>query len=41
MDARGGGILDIELVNKTAKISGYYQLQVTFETMDAMGANFH
>ena len=40
MDARGGGILDIELVNKTAKISGYYQLQVTFETMDAMGANF-
>ncbi|MDB4108264.1 hydroxymethylglutaryl-CoA reductase, degradative, partial [Flavobacteriaceae bacterium] len=40
MDARGGGILDIELVNKTAKISGYYQLQVTFDTMDAMGANF-
>jgi len=40
MDARGGGILDIKLVDKTAKISGYYQLQVTFETMDAMGANF-
>ena len=40
MVARGGGILDIELVDKTAKIPGYYQLLVTFETMDAMGANF-
>jgi hydroxymethylglutaryl-CoA reductase len=40
MEARGGGILDIELVNKTAKLPGYYQLHVTFETKDAMGANF-
>ncbi len=40
MEARGGGILDIELVNKTSKLKGYYQLFVTFETMDAMGANF-
>ena len=40
MVARGGGILDIALVDKTAKIPGYYQLLVTFETMDAMGANF-
>ena len=40
MDARGGGILDIKLVDKTAKLSGYYQLHVTFETIDAMGANF-
>tara|TARA_B110000046_G_scaffold23745_1_gene22739 strand:+ start:4451 stop:5734 length:1284 start_codon:yes stop_codon:yes gene_type:complete len=40
MEARGGGILDIELVNKTSKLSDYYQLHVTFETMDAMGANF-
>ena len=40
MEARGGGILDIALIDKTAKISGYYQLHVTFETKDAMGANF-
>ena len=40
MEARGGGILDIELVDKTAKLPGYYQLHVTFETKDAMGANF-
>jgi len=40
MEARGGGILDIELVNKTAKLPGYYQLHITFETKDAMGANF-
>jgi hydroxymethylglutaryl-CoA reductase len=40
MEARGGGILDIELVNKTSKLENYYQLHVTFETMDAMGANF-
>ena len=40
MKARGGGILDIKLVNKTSKLSDYYQLHVTFETMDAMGANF-
>jgi len=40
MEARGGGILDIALVDKTAKLSGYYQLHTTFETKDAMGANF-
>tara|TARA_Y100000385_G_scaffold243724_1_gene261339 strand:- start:3101 stop:4387 length:1287 start_codon:yes stop_codon:yes gene_type:complete len=40
MEARGGGILDIELINKTSKLENYYQLYVTFETMDAMGANF-
>ena len=40
MEARGGGILDIKLINKTAQLKGYYQLHVTFETMDAMGANF-
>jgi len=40
METRGGGILDIELVDKTAKLPGYYQLHVTFETKDAMGANF-
>ena len=40
MEARGGGILDIKLISKTAQLKGYYQLHVTFETMDAMGANF-
>lgn len=40
MEKRGGGILDIELRNKTKNINGYYQLHVSFETLDAMGANF-
>ena len=40
MEIRGGGILDIELRNKTKDLKNYYQLHVTFETLDAMGANF-
>ncbi|MGM5469529.1 hydroxymethylglutaryl-CoA reductase, degradative [Flavobacteriaceae bacterium LMO-SS05] len=40
MESRGGGILDIELRDKTKDLNGYYQLHATFETMDAMGANF-
>lgn len=40
MEKRGGGILDIELRDKTQDIAGYYQLHATFETLDAMGANF-
>lgn len=40
MRARGGGILDIELRNKTALMPGYFQLHATFETKDSMGANF-
>lgn len=40
MAARGGGITDIELRDKTNDIKGYYQLHVSFETLDAMGANF-
>jgi hydroxymethylglutaryl-CoA reductase len=40
MEARGGGILDIELRNKTNTINDYYQLHASFETLDAMGANF-
>lgn len=40
MERRGGGILDIELKDKTSDIPGYYQLHVSFETLDAMGANF-
>ncbi|MBP0905479.1 hydroxymethylglutaryl-CoA reductase, degradative [Mariniflexile gromovii] len=40
MEKRGGGIVDIELRNKTQDIKGYYQLHASFETLDAMGANF-
>lgn len=40
MKKRGGGILDIELRDKTAALKNYYQLHVTFETADSMGANF-
>jgi hydroxymethylglutaryl-CoA reductase len=40
MQKRGGGILNIELRDKTALIPNYYQLHATFETVDSMGANF-
>ncbi|HIP49307.1 MAG TPA: hydroxymethylglutaryl-CoA reductase, degradative [Lutibacter sp.] len=40
MRKRGGGILDIELRNKTAQLENYYQIHATFETKDSMGANF-
>ena len=40
MERRGGGILEIELVNKTNSLDNYYQLHASFETQDAMGANF-
>lgn len=40
MQKRGGGILDIELRDKTHLLPNYYQLHATFETKDSMGANF-
>lgn len=40
MDKRGGGILDIELLDLTEKEDGLYQLRCSFETCDSMGANF-
>ena len=40
MEARGGGITSIKLVDKTADLANYYQLEVVFETCDSMGANF-
>lgn len=40
MQKRGGGILNIELRDKTEQLPNYYQLHATFETLDAMGANF-
>ena len=40
MQKRGGGILDVELIDMTHEEPGYYQLKATFETCDSMGANF-
>jgi hydroxymethylglutaryl-CoA reductase len=40
MTERGGGISTIELRDKTNDLNNYYQLHCTFETKDAMGANF-
>ena len=40
MRQRGGGIFDIELNDKSDLIEDYYQLHLTFETVDSMGANF-
>lgn len=39
MKKRGGGITRIELVDFSEKIENYYQIRVSFETADAMGAN--
>ena len=40
MEKRGGGIVSIDLVDKTDSLENYYQLHCCFETLDAMGANF-
>lgn len=40
MEKRGGGIKDLSLVDKTDALNNYFQLDVKFETCDAMGANF-
>ncbi len=40
MDARGGGVLDIELIDMTEFEANYFQLKVSFDTCDSMGANF-
>lgn len=40
MEKRGGGVQSIQLIDKTEDLANYYQLHVTFETKDAMGANF-
>ncbi|SHM15451.1 3-hydroxy-3-methylglutaryl-coenzyme A reductase [Chryseobacterium contaminans] len=40
MRKRGGGILNISLVDKTAEMPNYYQLKASFDTVDSMGANF-
>ena len=40
MELRGGGITAMELRDKTNDIDNYYQIHASFETLDAMGANF-
>ncbi len=40
MEARGGGILSFDLIDKTYQLAHYYQFHFTFKTADAMGANF-
>ncbi len=40
MRERGGGIIDIELVDMSDKLDNYFQLKASFETADSMGANF-
>ena len=40
MEKRGGGILTIDLIDKTHELPHYYQLHATFDTRDSMGANF-
>ncbi|MCB0704887.1 MAG: hydroxymethylglutaryl-CoA reductase, degradative [Saprospiraceae bacterium] len=40
MENRGGGVLDIQLLDMTHLETDFYQLRVSFETCDSMGANF-
>jgi hydroxymethylglutaryl-CoA reductase len=40
MEERGGGVVDMELINFTDQEPNYYQLRAYFETVDSMGANF-
>jgi hydroxymethylglutaryl-CoA reductase len=40
MRQRGGGVLGMELLDFTNEEPYYYQLRVTFETCNSMGANF-
>jgi hydroxymethylglutaryl-CoA reductase len=40
MQKRGGGIIEIELRDKTDLLDNYFQLHATFDTKDSMGANF-
>ncbi len=40
MEARGGGVRKLELIDLTDQEDHFYQLLVTFETCNSMGANF-
>ncbi len=40
MEKRGGGVRNVELLDYTDLEPQYYQIRVSFETCDSMGANF-
>lgn len=40
MQKRGGGISTINLKNESSALKNYYQINVEFDTVDSMGANF-
>jgi len=40
MKKRGAGVQDITLIDKTSILEFYFQIEISFETADAMGANF-
>lgn len=40
MKKRGGGILSLDLIDMSEKMENYFQLKLSFNTCDAMGANF-
>jgi hydroxymethylglutaryl-CoA reductase len=40
MKKRGGGITSADLIDKSFELNNYYQIEVKFETIDSMGANF-
>ena len=40
MNKRGGGIINMNLLNKTKSIKDYFQIAVEFDSVDSMGANF-
>ena len=39
MEARGGGVMSLDLIDKCDILENYYQLHLRFKTGDAMGAN--
>jgi hydroxymethylglutaryl-CoA reductase len=40
MQSRGGGLTDLKLVDRSSDEEGLWQIWASFETCDAMGANF-
>ncbi len=40
MRARGGGVVALEIKDKTDRMENYFQIEGRFETVDSMGANF-
>jgi hydroxymethylglutaryl-CoA reductase len=40
MEERGGGVTEVWLSDQNDELEGYYQIGLSFETIDSMGANF-